>query len=237
MRVFLMCAGKGERLKELTKDIPKCLLEVGGKPMLDRWLSKFLEWKFSDVLVNMHYKSDKILDYLKNDNCNGARITIYKEKELLGTAGTLCENRKYVRGEYYFGIVYSDVWTSFDMRKMVTFHKRRPAMVTLGLYVPKNYVNKGVAVVKDGIVVGFEEKPKSPKSKFVWSGILVAHPSVFSVVKPGMKDIASDLLPELAKTGRMSAFFIDEPLYDVGESVENYKEINEEVKKMGLQAL
>lgn len=237
MKIFLFAAGKGERLKDLTKDTPKCLLEIGGKPMLQRWIDCFNEWKFSDILINVHHHSDKVIDYLKKVNWNGARLSLVKEKELLGTARTLNKHKKFVKGEYYFGIVYSDVWTTFDIRKMITFHKRRPSMVTLGLHIPKDYSGKGIAVVKDGIVTSFEEKPKNPKSKYVWSGIMIAHPSIFSVLTDDMKDIASDLLPELAKTGKMSAFYIDNPLYDIGESIERFKEIHEEIKNLGFQAL
>ena len=238
MKVFLFCSGKGERLHPLTDKVPKCLLPINGKPMLERWIRKFNEWKFHDILINVSHKSNVVMDFLKDLDWNGARLSICKEKEAaLGTAKTLFKNRKFARGEYYFGIVYSDVWTTFDIRKMITFHKRRPTMVTLGLHIPKDYAGKGVAVVRDGKVIGFEEKPKSPKSKYVWAGIMIAHPSILTVLKEDMNDIASDLLPELVKTGQVSAFIIDEYLRDIGESVEVYHQIQSEVKAMGLQAL
>ena len=238
MKTILFCAGRGVRLGKITEQMPKCLVTINGEPMLKRWMKKFGEWQFSDVLINVGYKSDVVIDYLKDLNWNESRLSIFKEDEPIGTAKTLYRNKKFVKGEYYFGIVYSDVWTTFDVRKMITFHKRRPSMVTLGLHVPKDYSNKGVAIVKDGKVVGFEEKPKNPRSKYVWAGILIAHPSMLSVLNEGMTDIASDLLPELVKSGNVSAFFIDDdPLFDIGESVERYNEIQNEIKNLGLRAL
>jgi len=236
VRTFLMCGGRGERLGELTKDKPKCLVEIGGKTMLDRWLNKFDEWKFSDVLINMNYCSDKIMDYLKGISWNKMRVTLSSEKELLGTARTLYENRRFVKGEYCFGVVYADVWTTFDMRKMISFHKRRPGMITLGLYENNTFEGKGVCVVKDGLVVGFEEKPQIPKSKYIWGGILVAHPSIFSVIDAGMVDIANDLLPKLVKVGMVSAFYIDQPLVDMG-TAEGYKKANELSRSLGFEVL
>ena len=232
-----MSAGLGTRVREFTGDKPKCLLPVGGRTMLQRWFDKCEEWRVSDVLVNMHYKMDKVMDYLRDMNWNEFRITLTYEKELLGTAQTLFKNRKFVKGEHFFGVIYTDVWTSFDLRKMINFHKRRPGLVTLGLYEAKDIKDKGVAVVKEGMVVDFEEKPKNPKSRCIWGGVLIAHPSLFSVIDSDVKDIANDLLPKLAKMGKMNAFFIREPVFDIGESPEEYKRVCEEVSKLGFGVL
>ena len=167
MRIFLMSAGKGERLRKYTKDKPKCLLKVGSKVMLQRWMDNFREWRIHDVLINTSYKSEQVVEYLNNIDWGKMRIALSNEKELLGTARTLYRNRKFVKGEHYFGVVYVDVWTTFDMRKMINYHKKRPCMVTLALHEPRNLKGKGVAVVKDGLVVDFEEKPRSPKSRYV----------------------------------------------------------------------
>ena len=237
MKTMFMAAGKGERLGKITQEIPKCLVSIGGVPLLNRWFDKFNEWKFSDILINICHKQDKILEHLKTTDWDGIRISIFREETPLGTAKTMFINRKFVKGEYYFGVVYADVWTTFDLRKMITFHKRRPSVVTLGLHIPKTYEGKGIAVIRDGIVVGFEEKPQNnQKSKFVWAGIMIAHPSIFSCMTEGMKDIATDLLPKLAQTGKMSAFFINDPLIDIG-TPESLKEADELAKGLGFKSL
>jgi len=237
MKTYFMCAGRGDRLGKLTKDNPKCMMKVCGKTMLYRWVTKFGEWRVKDVLINMSSHTGKILSHLDEVDWGRVRISLSKEKEPIGSAATLYNNRGFVRGEHYFAVVYSDVWTSFDLRKMINFHKKRPSMVTLGLHTPRSLDGKGVAIVKNGVVVGFEEKPQTPKSRTVWAGILIAHPSIFKLMNQDMKDIATDLLPKLAETGRMQAFFINEPLWDIGESEDSYEFVCNETQKLGLGAL
>jgi len=238
MKVMFLCAGRGKRLKKLTEDKPKCLLTIGGEVLMGRWLKRFQEWKVSDVLINLNYRVDKVLDFLKECDCNGMRLSLYKERNLLGSARTINENRKFVKGDYYFGIVYSDLWTTFDMRKMITFHKRRAGIATIALHEPNTFEGKGVVTTRDGIVTGFHEKSKNEiKSKFVWAGMMVAHPSIFREYDPSMKDIATDFLPALVKTGKVNAFYLKEPVYDIGGSVEEYNRVNEEVKGLGFSAL
>lgn len=236
MKVFLFCAGKGERLGEVTKTKPKCLISIGGRPILQRWLDSFKDWHVSDILINVHHCSDAVMDYIRDADIGSLRISISKEKELLGTAKTLYQNKRFVKGEHCFAIVYSDVWTTFDIRKMLNYHKKRSYMVTMALYAPKSLEGKGVAIIKEGMVVGFEEKPKNPKSKFVWSGILIAHPSIFNLLEPGMTDIARDLLPKIAELGKVNAFYVNDPLVDIG-TPEGLKEANEIVGSIGLKAL
>ncbi len=241
MKAFLMCAGKGERLGELTKNIPKCLLPVNGTPILRRWLDKLQEWKFNRVLVNvsLNYNGQKIIDYIV-DNKLTDKVEFFAEHSLshpLGTAQTLRLNKKFIKNDYCFAVAYSDVWTTFDLRKMVSYHmlnQRGNPLVTMGVYIPETYKAKGIAIVRDGMVTGFEEKPKTKKckSKFIWAGILVASPEIFSFIKEDMKDIAADLLPVLTKTGRVRAFYVEEPIWDIGENPERYYEINEKVKRL-----
>lgn len=231
----MLAAGRGTRLGKLTEEVPKCLLPVNETPMLEFWLSKLVREGVTDVLINLNYKSDRVMDYLRKRPWDSLRITLSYEEELLGTAATLYENRKFVRGEYAFLVVYADVWTTTSLRTIYRFHQRRPGLVTVGLYSPQKLDSKGVAVVQHGVVVGFEEKPSKPQGTHAFAGLMVCHPSVFKGFDSGVRDIAGDLLPRLV--GKINAFFIDETVLDIGGSADDYEQAQKVVSGLALKAL
>ncbi len=230
-KVFLMAAGRGERLGELTKDTPKCLLPVGCEPLLQRWLDKFLVWKFDEVIITVSHQADKIIEFIERnkDRWVGIKITIVREYEPWGTARTLFVNRHRINDDCSFGVVYADVWTTFDMREIINRHRINESLVTLGVHLVKDYAQKGAVVVRNGVVVEYEEKPKKARSPLVWSGIMIANPSIFDLMDESMTDISYDLIPKLIKTGTVRIYSIFDPVIDIGESVEKYNSIEKGV--------
>ncbi len=227
MKVFLMAAGRGERLKELTKDTPKCLLPVECEPILQRWLDKFLIWKFEEIIVNVSHHADKIIRFIEENRGRwpGMEITIFEELEPMGTAQTLYFNKYKVEKDPFFGVVYADVWTSFDMRELINRHRINEAIATLGVHLLKDYSQKGAISIMGGVVVEYEERPKKVKSPIVWSGIMVANSSIIDFISETIIDISYDLMPELVKTGKVKVYSIFDPVIDIGESVKKYKSI------------
>ena len=226
MKAFIMAAGKGERLGKLTEETPKCLLPVGGVPMLERWIRSFAKWGFSGVFVNTSYKMADIVAFLRYRGMGipwNIVIDISKEGTPLGTAQTLWVNRSFVENEKCFAVVYCDVWTDFDIRKIIESHVKP---VTLGLQYVPNPVDKGIALTVGDTVIDFEEKPKKPVEGLpIWTGILIASPEIFNMMDGTEKDIGSDLLPKLAKKGVVGAYCVEDVLFDIGGSIEKYEEI------------
>lgn len=238
MKAMLFAAGKGERLKPLTDKMPKCLLPVGGEPLLNHWIRLLSMSGVKDILINLHYMSEKVVDYVGSLGMDGVRFTFSYEKELLGSAGTLFRNKSFFRGEFAALIAYADVWTNMDLKKMINYHRKRPGIATIGLFEPTNpehAANCGIVEISRGTVVSFEEKPKKPKGKLAFAGMAVLHPSALRNLTPQMHDIAKDFLPTLA--GKINAFIVRDVVHDIGVSVEHYEDINDEVKRMGLKAL
>ena len=92
MKALLLCAGYGTRLYPITKNKPKCLVEIDGKPVLDFWLKKLIEMNIKDVLINTHFLAEKVEKYVRKVNYP-LNINLVYEKKLLGTAGTLKANK------------------------------------------------------------------------------------------------------------------------------------------------
>lgn len=215
MKAFLLLAGHGTRLRPLTDAVPKCLLSIGGTPLLDIWLNLCARAGITEVLLNLHAHADLIERHIK---CCKPPVKIYlaREERLLGSAGTLAENRAWVRSDPDFWVIYSDVLTNTDLKRISEFHFRHSAVATLGLYQVPDPSRCGVARVdEDGVIVDFQEKPPNPRSNWVFSGLMMAKTRFLDFIPSDRPaDIGSHVLPRLV--GKMRGFPITDYLLDIG---------------------
>lgn len=220
MKAFLLAAGSGTRLRPLTDDLPKCLLPIQGVPLLQIWLENCHAAGIDEVLINAHAHANKVRDFAASQN-SGVRLTVVEERELLGSAGALAENREFVANEEAFLVLYADVLTNMDLHAMLTFHRSKNMAATLGAYQVPDPSRCGiVSMNQEDIIERFVEKPVHPESNWAFSGVMVAHPQVIDLI-PAKRpaDIGFDLLPQLA--GKMAAYKITDYLLDIG-TPENY---------------
>ena len=241
MKCFLMSAGKGERLKPLTNSVPKCILDIGnGMTTMKFWLKILDRAHIRDVLINLHHLPNEIVTYVNKHEMDGMRVTYSKEKELLGSAGTLYANMDYIKGEWAFIVAYSDTWIrDFDLRRMINYHKKHGELMTVGLYRENsNEQMVGIAEVQNDKMVNFSEKKKNAKGELAWAGIFIAHPNVVrSYADETTKDIAADLLPKLTKSpSRVRAFIINNDVIDIG-TPEKLDRARLVIGGLGFQAL
>jgi mannose-1-phosphate guanylyltransferase len=221
MKAFILAAGHGTRLHPLTEHSPKCLLPIQGVPLLEIWLEQCKAAGISEVLVNAHAHSEQVIAFAARQ-ISGVRVHIAEEKELLGSAGTLAENRVFVTDEKEFFVLYGDVLTNVDLRALLSVHRERNLPATLALYETAEPTRCGIVEVdNDGTVTRFVEKPQAPRSNLAFAGIMVAGQEIFRCIpKKRPADIGFDLLPKLV--GRMAAMKIGGYLRDIG-TMENYK--------------
>ena len=140
MKAMILAAGLGTRLRPLTNDRPKALVEVAGRTLLEITLARLREFGVREVIVNVHHFADMVTDYLKKNDNFGMRIEISHEDELLDTGGGLKKAGWFFledsaeRGEPF--ILHNvDVISAIDLGRMVQFHKERQALATLAVQV------------------------------------------------------------------------------------------------------
>lgn len=222
MKAFLLAAGHGTRLRPITDSTPKCLVPIRGVPVLEIWLQLCARSGIDEVLINVHSNADAVRHTLRQQR-TPVRVRVVDEEVLLGSAGTVYANRDWVAGEAAFWILYADVLTTADLRKMADFHQSRWPLATLGLYRVTDPERCGVAVCDaDGVIREFEEKPTIPRSNLAFSGLMLASTEVlemFPMHQPA--DISFDLLPRLV--GNMLGYPIHDYLSDIG-TMENYRQ-------------
>jgi mannose-1-phosphate guanylyltransferase len=226
VKAFLLAAGVGSRLRPLTDITPKCMLEIGGRTMLDLWLDEFHRAGVDEVLVNLHHLAGIVSRHLAGRSEPPAVRTFY-EPELLGSAGTLVANRGWIGGDDVFLACNADNLTDFDLRSLVTAHRENGAVATLAVFQsPQPSAGGVVELGADGTVVGFAEKPRRPVSDLVNAGLYAFHPSVLDELGGrDHADIGYDLLPRLV--GRARTVLVDGYFRDIG-TAEAYRRAREE---------
>jgi mannose-1-phosphate guanylyltransferase len=215
MKAFLLAAGHGTRLRPLTDTVPKCLLPIQGVPLLGIWLDLCRQNGICEVLINTHSHHDAVKSYAEQNN-RGLKIRITEERTLLGSAGTLLENRNWTASDSEFWVLYGDVLTNANLTRMLEYHRERKQPTTIAVYEVSNPKQCGIVTVDNGGVVRqFTEKPVNPSSNLAFAGLLITTTAVFDSIPHVIPaDIGFDVLPRLA--GRMNAYSISDYLVDIG---------------------
>jgi mannose-1-phosphate guanylyltransferase len=226
MKAFLLAAGIGSRLFPITEVTPKCMVDIGGRPLLDLWLDALADAGVDEVLVNVHHLPDVVCAHLAARS-GPPQIIIRLEPELLGSAGTLLSNRTWVGDDDMFLAFNADNLTDFDPRALISAHRDRDDIATIAVVRSANPSAGGVVELDDTLrVVSFVEKPASPTSDLINAGMYAFDPEVFDEIEglPPL-DIGHDLLPRLV--GRMHAVFVGGYFRDIG-TIDVYERAQEE---------
>jgi NDP-sugar pyrophosphorylase family protein len=156
-----MAGGLGSRLYPLTKDTPKPMLPVGGKPLLERTITNLRNAGVRDVVVSTRYKADIVEDHFHDGSAFGVRVDYLNENQPLGTAGSL---RLMDRPSDTLLVLNGDVLTSLDYRAMRTFHKDHDATLTVAVRKYDFSVPYGVVDCEGPRVTTLRENPPTPAS-------------------------------------------------------------------------
>ena len=226
MKAFLLAAGVGSRLRPITDTVPKCMVPIDGRPLLDIWLDAFDRAGVDEVLVNLHHLPDVVRRHIAARTGPPAVRTVL-EPELLGSAGTLIANREWVDGEDLFLACYADNLTNFNLRSLVRSHREHDAIATWTVFHSDRPWAGGVVEIDAcGRVIGFVEKPANPVSDLTNAGMYAFHPSVLDEIDGAPpKDIGFDLLPRLV--GRARAVLVEGYFRDIG-TADAYRRAREE---------
>ena len=229
MKAFLLAAGVGSRLRPITDTTPKCMLAIGGRPLLDIWLDAFDRAGIDEVLVNLHHLPDVVRSHLKAraESPRPPTVRTVLEPQLLGSAGTLAANRAWVEGEEMFLACNADNLTDFDLRSLADTHLAHGAIATLTVFHSEQPSAGGVVELDAAnTVIGFTEKPSKPLSDLVNAGMYAFHPRVLDEIDgPPPRDIGYHLLPRLV--GRAKALPVGSYFRDVG-TVDSYHQAQRE---------
>jgi dTDP-glucose pyrophosphorylase len=210
---LVLAGGDGTRLRPLTESVPKPLLRVGGKPLLEILVERLRDAGVRTVHLAVHHKSAMIEDHFGDGGRLGLEIRYVREPEPLGTAGALALAEGL--GPAPFLMINGDILTRCDFRGMLAFHDRQGAEITVGTVPHDVELQYGVVEVADDRLLRVAEKPRL--QFLINSGIYVVSPSAVALVQRGEHVDATDLVRRLIAAGRpVAAFPITDYWLDVG---------------------
>ena len=163
MRAILLAAGCGTRLRPITNTIPKCLVPIKGKPLLEIWLERLTHAGIGPFLVNTHYLADQVNAYI-GSSLYKDQVTLVYEPELHGTAGTLIANLDFFKGQDGM-LIHADNYCLADFTAFQQAHLNRPPeclMTMMTFFTDKPSTCGIVELDERGVVIGFHEKVAEP---------------------------------------------------------------------------
>ena len=215
-KCILLAAGLGTRLQPITNNIPKCLVQVHGRPLLEYWLILLQKHGITNVLINTHHLHTQDSDYI-NSITTSLEITISYEKDLLGSFGTIIHNKDYYKDEESLLVANADNLTNINLSKLIKYHFSHDYEATIALMETTSPCKSGIVELgQHDKIISYVEKPTDPKTNISNAGVYVFNTSFLRnlEVRGGFLDIGYDLLPQLI--GRSYGYLLDEFLMDIG---------------------
>jgi len=216
MKAMILAAGVGSRLRPLTDEIPKALLDVGGVPMIERVIRRLKAAGVTEVVVNLFHLGDRIVEFLASQGDFGLRIEFTREAELLDTGGGLKNAAWFFDDGRPFFLHNVDVLSDIDLEGLLGFHQEVGALVTLA--VQRRPSSRQLLFDRDGLLRGREspegvEWAKGPVSgveRLAFTGIHVIDPAIFpKMTETGVFPITRTYLRLAGEGERIVAYRAD----------------------------
>mgnify|MGYP001615986662 CR=1 FL=1 len=228
MKAFILCGGKGERLMPLTSKIPKPMIQINNKPILEYLILLCRKHGIKEIFISTSYLPEVIKNYFEDGSKWGVKIKYSIETSPLGTSGSLNNFREFINETFF--VIYGDNLTNLNLSKMLDFHHSKKAMGTLFVYreplTDRESTPAIVAVKSDGEIFDIIERPMesdkerlkkiSSDQKYMNSGIYVLEPEILNLIPFGVSDFMIDIFRQLMKNKNLFAFRDNPYIREVG---------------------
>jgi NDP-sugar pyrophosphorylase family protein len=208
IKTLVLCAGKSTRITSIGKGIPKPLIDLGGKSVLQQNLHWLSQAGIREIWINLHYRPDDIRAHL-----TGMQVQYIYEPEILGTAGAIKNLCK--EWTETFLVIYGDNLFNFSLDEFYLFHKKNKALATIALFDRERNLNTGMAggqvVLRGSRIESFIEGSAEKISPYVNAGAYFLEPEILNYIPSGVAyDFGKELFPQLiAKEVPICSYLID----------------------------
>src|SRR3989344_1476610 len=215
-KAVILAGGQGTRLRPLTNNIPKALIDIHGKTITEHILDLFKKYGIRDIILSVGYMKGKIKDYFGDGSRFGVNITYIEEDKPLGTAGPL-RLAKHMLNESFI-VSNGDELKKINIPRMYRLHKRKNALITIALTTVNDPSMYGVARLDGSRIIEFVEKPKKEEapSNLINAGFYIIEPEVIDMIHKGFVMFEKDVFPKLAKQGKVRGFPFSGQWFDTG---------------------
>lgn len=214
MKVAILAGGKGTRLSELTKSVPKPMVKVGGKPILVHVINIYLNYGFKDFYLLVGFKSHIIKKYFKNFKKSGQSFKFVSKKKVCNitiidsgknsmTGGRLKKINKYLNKDEDFMFTYGDGVSNINIKKLIRFHKKNKKMITVTAVRPP--ARFGEIIIKKNLVQSFKEKPQVAQG-WINGGFFISKSVFLDYIRNSKTILEKNPLEKVAKQKQLSVF-------------------------------
>jgi dTDP-glucose pyrophosphorylase len=214
--VILMAGGQGKRLLPMTKDCPKPMLKINGKPILEIIIEQCVESGFREFYISVNYLKEKIINYFGNGENWGINIRYLEENSPTGTAGSLCLISEKIEDSML--VMNGDILTEVDFDSLIKFHRENNSSATICVRNKKTEIPYGIVTSENKHFTSIQEKPVLSHS--INAGIYILEPSMINYLKNTSSAVD---MPSLIQTGKANGesifvFPIKEYWLDIGHA-------------------
>lgn len=235
MQAVILAAGRGTRLQPITDNIPKAMVEVNGKPMLQIVLEQLKSVGVKEVVIVVHYLKDKIISYFGDGSKTGMKLTYVEQKEMKGTADAVAHTEPYINDDKFW-LIFCDSLFETDQLTRILKHKDVD-----GVFTCKEVEDGrafGILVTDGNKVTQFIEKPENPPTNLASFSVFIMPKEIFNAckkVKPKAKGEMwlTDAIQLLIDSGKAFSYEKSQHIIDIGTH-EQLAEAQELAKKLGL---
>ena len=227
-KVVLMLGGLGTRLRPLTNDIPKPMLRIGNKPIVETIIDGFKQCGHKDFIFSVNYKKEVIQNYFQNGEAFGISIEYVEEEKPMGTAGALSLIENQLKEPFF--VMNGDLLTQVNFDQLLQFHLEHGSIATMCVREYEYQIPYGVIETNSVNLIGIKEKPVH--RSFVNAGIYVLSPEVFDYIPKDTFYDMPTLFEQLMQDGKKTSVFpIHEYWLDIGQ-MEDFRRADEEFAKI-----
>lgn len=203
---LILAGGVGTRLQPITFEVPKPLLTVHDKTLLEHLFDLFKKYGIKNIIISIGYKGDKIKEAIGNGRRFGVNVSYVEETKPLGTAGPLKLARMLLNDTFI--VSNADELKELDLMDMYLSHKENKATATIALASVEDPSAYGVAKLQGSRILDFVEKPKkgTAPSNLINSGIYIFEPEILDYISDGFSMLEKDVFPKLAKEGKLYGY-------------------------------
>lgn len=218
----IMAGGLGTRLAPLTKEVPKPMLNVGAKPILETIIEQLKTYGYRNIIMTLNYKADIIENYFQDGTNFGVNIKYVKENKRLGTAGAIRLAKQYLDKPFF--VINGDILTKLNYEQFLQYHLKHKNIITIGTKKYELQIPYGVVNIKDERVIALTEKPM--ESHFISGGMYCLSPETLELIpQDEYYDITQLINGYLEKDKQIGSFPITEYWMDIGQ-IEDYRQAN-----------
>jgi mannose-1-phosphate guanylyltransferase/phosphomannomutase len=233
MQALILCAGLGTRLRPLTDVLPKPMVPIDGKPLLERHIEQFKKHGICEFLINLHYLSEKITDYFSDGSRWGIKIIYKYEPEILGTAGAIKNFENEIKGPFF--LIYGDIFSLVDYEKFYKAFCAKPGVIGMEIIGETDHpFDSDLAEIdNDSRLLKIHRKPHKilPKNFKAMKGVYIFKKEIINYIPKALYyEIDHQLLPDILNQGlSFYGYQTNDYLRDIG-TFERYQKCQKDYK-------